>query len=199
MTVVFWVFGESGVGGFVVMIWKGCHSNSRHGNTYFVTNFCWFKSFGIAYGICHCLEFGVTKYSWPFSMCFPCYRFAAQDKSQQDSASCLVVVPVCSHAPLSCHCRSILPLHSKSQGNTYFNKFLRSCCFIFIVLFLFNCISYILPFPIFPSTSLYLLPMLLWLYSLTLLPSPASTPKDLHTLGHQDYTGLRGSPPRDAQ
>lgn len=103
--------------------------------------------------MCQCLEFGVTKYKWPFSMYFPCYRFAAQDKSHQVSASCLVVVPVCSPAPLSCHCRSILPLHSKSHGNTYFNKFLRSC-FCFFVLFLFNCISYILPFPIFPSTKL---------------------------------------------
>lgn len=41
---------------FVVMVWMGCHFSSRHGNTNFVTNFCWCKSLALLVKLSHCLE-----------------------------------------------------------------------------------------------------------------------------------------------
>lgn len=154
MTVVCWVFWRSGVCGFAVMNWKGCHSNSRHGNTHLVTNFCCFKSFGPAGGSMPLLRIWVTNCWWPFSVYFPATGLLPKLRAIRSQLPLWLLF--LSAAMLLCH--AIEGLYSlcisKSQRNTYFSKFLRSCCFIFIVLYLFISISYIIPFPIFPATNL---------------------------------------------
>lgn len=104
--------------------------------------------------VCLCLEFG-SQTAGDHSQCtFPATGLLPKIRAIRSQLPLWLLF--LSAAMLLCH--AIEGLYSlcisKSQRNTYFSKFLRSCCFIFIVLYLFISISYIIPFPIFPATNL---------------------------------------------
>lgn len=126
--------------------------------------------------VCHCLEFGsqnagdYSQWSFPATVLLPKIRAI---RSQLP-----LWLLFLSAAMLLCH--AIEGLYSlcisKSQRNTYFSKFLRSCCFIFIVLYLFISISYIITFLIFPATNRVCPPPASMTVVLFRPPTPALTP-----------------------